>query len=132
MQTLLQHTNGEINAAAEGSGSDISTTVTQLLVGTHSAVLTKTFTFASRNQLRYFFNAGGHDSFVSWSRSGGTGSDHRTHHGVKHLTAAGTMVLTGAAASKTIAGVAYTGITKIGGSGTNQDTLNINRRCICI
>jgi len=39
------------------------------------------------------------------------------------LNDAGTIVLTGAGASKTIAGVAYTGTTKIGGGGNTPVTL---------
>ena len=39
------------------------------------------------------------------------------------LSVAGTIVLTGAAASKQIASVAYTGTTKIGGGGTTPVTL---------
>ena len=54
---------------------------------------------------------------MSWSRSGGTTSTQNTTW-TNLLTASGTLVLTGAAASKTINSVAYTGLTKIGGSGT--------------
>ena len=102
------------NAAAEGSDSSVSSTTTT--AWNNSSVLTKTFTFASENQARYFFNAGGQIR-LSWSRTGGTSSTQNTTWS-NLLTAAGTLVLTGAAASKTINGVAYTGLTKIGGSGT--------------
>ena len=106
-------------AAAEGSDSSVSTTSTS--GWNNSATVSKTFTFASADQLRYFFNAGGQIR-LSWSRSGGTTSDQNTAW-TNLLTASGTLVLTGAAASKTINGVAYTGLTKIGGSGT-PTTLN--------
>jgi len=102
------------NAAAEGSDSSVSSTTTT--AWNTSSVLTKTFTFASENQARYFFNAGGQIR-LSWSRTGGTSSTQNTTWS-NLLTAAGTLVLTGAAASKTINSVAYTGLTKIGGSGT--------------
>ena len=102
------------NAAAEGSDSTVTTSTTT--AWNNSSVLTKTFTFASANQARYFFNAGGQIR-LSWSRSGGTSSTQNTTW-TNLLSAAGTLVLTGAAASKTINGVAYTGLTKIGGSGT--------------
>ena len=108
--------NGKLNAAASGSDSSVSSVTTTSW--NTSSVLTKTFTFASRDQLRYFFNAGGMIR-LSWSRTGGTGSTQNTSW-TNTLTAAGTIVLTGIAASKTIAAVAYTGTTKIGGSGTNQ------------
>jgi hypothetical protein len=106
-------------AAAEGSDASVSSTSTA--GWNNSATLSKTFTFASANQLRYFFNAGGQIR-LSWSRSGGTTSDQNTAW-TDLLTACGTLVLTGAAASKTINGVAYTGLTKIGGSGS-PTTLN--------
>ncbi|MDC0863047.1 hypothetical protein OAP74_01075 [bacterium] len=106
-------------AAAEGSDSSVSTTSTA--GWNNSATLSKTFTFASANQLRYFFNAGGQIR-LSWSRSGGTTSDQNTSW-TNLLTASGTLVLTGAAAAKTINGVSYTGLTKIGGSGS-PTTLN--------
>jgi hypothetical protein len=102
------------NAAAEGSDSSVSTTSSS--GWNTSSTVTKTFTFASANQARYFFNAGGQIR-LSWSRSGGTASTQNTTW-TNLLTAAGTLVLTGAAASKTINGVAYTGLTKIGGSGS--------------
>ncbi len=102
------------NAAAEGSDSSVSSTSTSSW--NNSSTLSKTFTFASAAAYRYFFNAGGQIR-LSWSRSGGTSSTQNTTWS-DLLTAAGTLVLTGAAASKTINGVAYTGLTKIGGSGT--------------
>ena len=106
----------KLNATASGSDSSVSSVSTSSW--NTSSTLSKTFTFASRNQLRYFFNAGGMIR-LSWSRTGGTGSTQNTSW-TNTLTAAGTIVLTGIAASKTIAAVAYTGTTKIGGSGTNQ------------
>ena len=111
--------NGKLNAAASGSDSSVSSVSTSSW--NTSSVLTKTFTFASRNQLRYFFNAGGLIR-LSWSRTGGTGSSQNTSW-TNTLTAAGTIVITGIGTSKTIAGVAYTGVTKIGGSGTTRTLL---------
>jgi len=111
--------NGKMNAAASGSDASVSSVTTTSW--NTSSVLTKTFTFASRNQLRYFFNAGGLIR-LSWSRTGGTASSQNTAWS-DTLTAAGTIVISGIGASKTIAGVAYTGITKIGGSGTTRTLL---------
>jgi hypothetical protein len=114
--------NGKLNAAGSGSDSSVSSATTTSW--NTSSTLSKTFTFASRNQLRYFFNAGGMIR-LSWSRTGGTASSQNTAW-TDTLTAAGTIVLTSDGASKTIAGVAYTGTTKIGGSGTNQILLTAN------
>ena len=111
--------NGKLNAAASGSDASVSSVTTT--AWNTSSVLTKTFTFASRNQLRYFFNAGGLIR-LSWSRTGGTASSQNTAW-TNTLTAAGTIVISGVGTSKTIAGVAYTGITKIGGSGTPRTLL---------
>jgi hypothetical protein len=73
--------------------------------------------------LRYYFNAGGMLRF-SWSRSGGTANTQNTSW-TSLLSASGTIVLTGDANSKSIAAVAYTGTTKIGGSGS-PSTLRTN------
>ena len=106
--------NNRNNAAASGSDSTVNSVSTS--GWNNSSTLSKTFTFSSANAYRYFFNAGGMIR-ISWSRTGGTSSTQNTTWS-NLLTAAGTLVLTGAAASKTIAGTSYTGLTKIGGSGT--------------
>jgi len=111
--------NGKLNAAASGSDASVSSVTTT--AWNTSSVLTKTFTFASRDQLRYFFNTGGLIR-LSWSRTGGTASSQNTSW-TNTLTAAGTIVISGIGTSKTIAGVAYTGITKVGGSGTVRTLL---------
>ena len=75
-----------------------------------------TVTFGTVAEMTNFFNAGGILK-LTFSRSGGAASAKNT--GWTDLcTACGTIALTGAAASKTIAAVAYTGTTKIGGSGS--------------
>lgn len=106
--------NNRNNAAASGSDSTVNSVSTS--GWNTSSTLSKTFTFSSAAAYRYFFNAGGMIR-ISWSRTGGTSSTQNTTWS-NLLTAAGTLVLTGAAASKTIASTAYTGLTKIGGSGT--------------
>jgi len=105
------------NAAASGSDASASTTTTTAWAA--SATTTKTITFASYNQLRYFFNSGGMIR-IGFSRSGGTTSDQNTSW-TNLLSNAGTIVLTGEGApgsTKTIAGTTYEGTTKIGGGGT--------------
>ena len=106
--------NNRNNAAGSGSDSTVNSVSTS--GWNNSSTLSKTFTFSSENAKRFFFNAGGMIR-LSWSRSGGTSSTQNTTWS-NLLTAAGTLVLTGAAASKSIAGTSYTGLTKIGGSGS--------------
>lgn len=106
--------DGRFNAAASGSDASVSSVTTA--TWTSSAVLTKTFTFPSANQLRYYFNAGGMLRF-SWSRTGGTSNSQNTAWS-NLFNACGVIALTGDANSKSIASVSYTGTTKIGGSGT--------------
>ena len=106
--------DNRFNAAASGNDGSVSSATTA--TWTSSAVLTKTFTFASADQLRYFFNAGGMLRF-NWSRTGGTSNDQNTAWS-NLFNACGVIALTGDANSKSIDSVSYTGTTKIGGSGT--------------
>lgn len=108
--------NNRNNAAANGADITANGTTTTTSSWDVSATTTKTITFGSADELRYFFNAGGMIR-MSFSRSGGTVSDKNTEW-TDLLDKTGTIVVTGAAASKTIAAVAYTGTTKIGGGGT--------------
>ena len=109
--------SGKNNASASGSDTSAATTTTS--TWTSSATTSKTITFPSADQLRYFFNAGGMIR-MSFSRSGGTTSDQNTSW-TNLLSNTGTIVLTGQGSpgeNKTIASTAYTGTTKIGGAGT--------------
>lgn len=106
--------NNRNNASA--NGTDATTTNSSSSSWNNSSTLSKTFTWGSATELRYWFNAGGMIR-LSWSRTGGTASTQNTEWSTL-LTNSGTIVLTGAAASKTIAAVAYTGLTKIGGGGS--------------
>jgi hypothetical protein len=77
---------------------------------------TNTVTFASADAMRYFFNAGGLIKLdVSKTATGATG-DPEWNDLANVLC--GDIYFSGVAASHTIAGVAYTGTTKIGGTGT--------------
>src|SRR6056300_1306851 len=91
--------NNRNNATASGSDSTVNSVSTS--GWNNSSTLSKTFTFSSENAKRYFFNAGGMIR-LSWSRTGGTSSTQNTTWS-NLLTASGTLVLTGAAASKSIA-----------------------------
>ena len=106
--------DNRFNAAASGNDGSVSSVTTA--TWTSSATLTKTFTFAGTNQLRYFFNAGGMLRF-NWSRTGGTSNSQNTAW-TNLFNACGVIALTGDANSKSIASVSYTGTTKIGGSGS--------------
>jgi len=106
--------DARFNAAASGTDASVSSVTTA--TWTASAVLTKTFTFPSAAQLRYFFNAGGLLRF-NWSRTGGTANNQNTAW-TNLFTNSGVIALSGDANSKSIASVAYTGTTKVGGSGT--------------
>ena len=84
--------------------------------GTWSITITNTVTFASAAAARYFFNAGGRIKLdVAKSSTGNTGDPAWNDLAT---TLCGAIYFTGTAASKTIAGTAYTGTTKIGGTGT--------------
>jgi hypothetical protein len=112
--TNVWNAAGRNDAAA--SGADSSTTNSTTTTWSTSATLTKTFTWASADNFRSFFNAGGMIR-LGLSRSGGSATPQNTGW-TNLLTACGTLVLTGANTSKTIASVSYTGFTKIGGSGS--------------
>jgi hypothetical protein len=76
---------------------------------------TNTVTFASADAMRYFFNAGGLIKLdVSKTATGNTGDPEWNDLA---NTLCGDIYFSGVAASHTIAGVSYTGTTKIGGTG---------------
>jgi len=81
-----------------------------------SITFTNTVTFADANSARYFFNAGGRIKLdVSKTATGQTGDPEWNDLA---NTLCGDIYFTGGAATQTIAGTAYTGTTKIGGTGT--------------
>lgn len=103
-----------LNAAAQGSTTSNSvsfgSTWSTLLTFTHTA------TFANGDAARYFFNAGGQLAM--------TVSHANTAAGINILfnqlaSNVGTVVMSApTSGSITVAGVSYTGITKVGGGGT--------------
>lgn len=107
-------TNNRGNAAA--SGSDITTNGTTSTTSTWdvSAQTTKTVTFGSADQARYFWNTGGMVR-MSWSLTGG--SDAKSQEWADLLSDVGTLAITGGTATQTIAASSYTGTTRIGGTG---------------
>ena len=107
--------SNRLNAAA--SGTDITTDGTSSSTTTWyaSATLTRTITFGSADEARYFFNAGGMIR-MSYSLTGAPND--KSTEWADLLSKLGTIVITHGALTQDIAGTSYTGTTKIGGSGT--------------
>jgi hypothetical protein len=116
------------NAAASGtaigtfSGTTSKTTATGSGQAAWTITFTHTITFASANAARYFFNAGGLVKIMYGKSS--TGTDHDDDwNTLAGFT--GNIFLSGRVNSttNTIAGQAYTGTTRLSGSGGTQTTL---------
>jgi hypothetical protein len=112
--------NNRGNAVANGTqftgytGTNSKTAATS---GTPWTItFTNTVTFASADAARYFFNAGGRIKIdVSKTSTGATGDPEWNDLA---NTLCGDIFITGGDYTQTIAGTAYTGTTKIGGTGT--------------
>jgi hypothetical protein len=116
---LTNVTTNRNNTAAVGNQYAAWTGTNSKTTGTSgpawTITITNTVTFASADAARYFFNGGGTIGIINAKSSTGLTGDPVWN---ALSGECGTIVFSGAAASKTIAGVAYTGTTKIGGSGT--------------
>lgn len=117
---LTNITTNRNNAVAVGTqytgwtGTNSKTTATS--GATWTITFTNTITFASANAARYFFNGGGLIKIdVSKTATGALGDPEWNDLA---NTLCGDIYISGVAASHTIAGTAYTGVTKIGGTGT--------------
>jgi hypothetical protein len=116
------------NAAASGtaistfSGAVSKTTATGSGQSAWTITFTQTVTFASANAARYFFNAGGIVRLLYGKSS--TGTDHDPDWNTL-AGQPGSINFTGRvnATTNTIAGQAYTGTTRLSGSGGTQTTL---------
>jgi hypothetical protein len=116
------------NAVSSGAEVGYASGTTSKTTGTGSGqagwtiVFTHTVTFPSADQARYFWNAGGRVRLQFGKSSVGTDidADWNTFAGYP-----GSIYVTGRvnSAAQTIAGVSYTGTTRIGGSGGTQTTL---------
>jgi hypothetical protein len=116
------------NAATSGteygtfSGTTSKTGTTGSGQTAWTIVFTHTVTFPSADQARYFWNAGGRVRLQYGKSSTGTDidPDWNTFAGYP-----GSLYLTGRVngAAQTIAGVSYTGTTRIGGTGGTETTL---------
>lgn len=111
--------NNRGNAAGTGTqytawtGTNSKTTDTS--GATWTITFTNTVTFASSDAARYFFNAGGRIKIdVSKTSTGNTGDPEWNDLA---NTLCGDIFITGGDYTQTISGTAYTGTTKIGGTG---------------
>lgn len=117
---LTNITNNRRNAVANGSqytgwtGTNSKTAATS--GATWSFTITNTVTFASAAAARYFFNGGGRIK-LDFSKTA-TGNLGDPEWNDLANTLCGDIYFTGGTGTATIAGTAYTGTTKIGGSGT--------------
>lgn len=117
---LTNITNNRRNAVANGSqytawtGTNSKTAATS--GATWSFTITNTVTFATAAAARYFFNGGGRIKLdFNKSATGQTGDPEWNDLA---NTLCGDIFFTGGTGTATIAGTAYTGTTKIGGTGT--------------
>jgi hypothetical protein len=121
-------TNNRGNAVGSGteygifSGTTSKTTATGSGTTAWTITFTHTLTFASANAARYFFNAGGIVK-LQYGKSS-TGTDHDADWNTL-AGQCGSINFTGRVNSttQTISGTAYTGTTRIGGTGGTQTTL---------
>jgi len=117
---LTNITANRLNAVARGTQFTGWTGTNSNTAGKSGATwtisFTNTVTFASANAARYFFNAGGSIKLdVSKTATGNTGDPEWNDLA---NTLCGDIYFTAGTATQTIAGQAYTGTTKIGGTGT--------------
>lgn len=121
-------TNNRGNAAASGTtigtftGTTSKTTATGSGTTAWTITFTHTVTFASSDAARYFFNAGGLVKLMYGKSS--TGTDHDPDWNTL-AGQCGNIFFSGRVngTSQTIAGQAYTGTTRLGGTGGTQTTL---------
>jgi hypothetical protein len=119
---LTAITSARGNAIANGTqyvtwtGNSAKTTATGSGTSAWTITFTHTITFASANAARYFFNAGGRIKVEFNKSSTGTEADDEWND--LATTLCGDIYITGGTATQTIAGTAYTGTTKTGGTGT--------------
>jgi hypothetical protein len=130
--TILANLNTDItnitsargNASASGaqtttfSGTTSKTSATGSGSSAWTITFTHTITWASANAARYFFNAGGR---IKWeTNKSSTGQLADAEWNDLATTLVGDIYITGGGvlSPQTIAGTAYTGTTKIGGTGT--------------
>jgi hypothetical protein len=119
---LTAVTNARGNAAASGTqftgwtGTSSKTSTTGSGTTPWTITFTHTVTWASANAARYFFNAGGRIKWETSKTADATAAD--TEWNDLANTLVGDIYITGGTGTQTIAAVAYTGTTKVGGTGS--------------
>jgi hypothetical protein len=113
---------GSGTTSSTWTGSIAKTTGTGSGTAAWTITWTHTITFPSADQARYFWNAGGLVRLDMSKTSTGTDSDPDWNSFVGTV---GALVISGRvnSAAQTIAGTSYTGLTRIGGSGTPSPNL---------
>jgi hypothetical protein len=110
------------NAAASGTqftgwtGTSSKTGTTGSGSTPWTITFTHTITWASANAARYFFNAGGRIKWETSKTADSTEAD--TEWNDLANTLVGDIFITGGTSTQTISATAYTGTTKVGGTGT--------------
>jgi hypothetical protein len=118
---LTNVTNARGNAVASGTqftgwtGTSSKTSATGSGTTPWTITFTHTITWASANAARYFFNAGGRIKWETSKTADATEAD--TEWNDLANTLVGDIYITGGTGTQTIASVAYTGTTKVGGTG---------------
>lgn len=124
---LTNLTTNRGNAAASGTaiqtwtGSIAKTTATGSGSSAWTITFTHTITWANAAAARYYFNSGGLVRWETNKTSTGTLADAEWNDLANTLT--GNIFISGGTATQTIAGTAYTGTTKQGGTGTPSTLL---------
>jgi len=119
---LTNLTTNRGNASASGSqftgwtGTSSKTAATGSGTSAWTITFTHTITWASAAAARYFFNAGGRIKWETSKTADTTAAD--TEWNDLANTLVGDIYITGGTGTQTIAGTAYTGTTKIGGTGS--------------
>jgi hypothetical protein len=100
---------------ASSQGASVATATTNATAWSSGITFTHTVSFANADAVRYFFNAGGQIA-INLEHPTGTGINGMFN---SMATAAGTIVISSPTSGTiTVAGTTYSGVTKIGGSGT--------------
>jgi hypothetical protein len=117
LTNITTNRNNAVGTGTQYTGwTGTNSKTTAPAAGAFTITFTNVVTFASAAAARYFFNGGGRIKLDYSKTATGNLGDPEWNDLANNLC--GDIYFTGAAASKTIAGTAYTGTTKIGGTGT--------------
>ncbi len=117
LTNITTNRNNAVGVGTQYTGwTGTNSKTTAPAAGAFTITITNTVTFASANAARYFFNGGGLIKLQCSKTATGNLGDPEWNDLANTLC--GAIYFSGAAASHTIAGTAYTGTTKVGGTGT--------------